>query len=135
MNIRFMMAALLLMGANAVSAENYDGLRFITISGEETVVATPNLEIYFVDGKVVFSTSDVQLPLNTLASMEFCNINSDITSIEAVCIADSPIEIYSIGGQGLGKFNSMVEAGERLGNGVYLIVTPEGNKFKITFSK
>lgn len=119
-----------------VRAASYNGMKFISSTGEQLIVAAENLEMKFKEGFVGFNNSDVRLPLNTLVSMEFCNLENDPASVETICAEEKgEVALFAVDGQLVGHYNSLQDAVNGAGDGIYVVKCADGNVLKVRIIK
>lgn len=123
-----MKKTLLIIAAAAVveTAQAYD-YPYLTLQksdGTEQSVAVEQLKLTFSDGQMVLSNSDgtTTISLSDLSKMYFstsatAGISTQISEVSD----DSPVEVYTLSGMGLGSFESVAEAKKQLKAGIYVM--------------
>lgn len=129
--ITFAMIAMASVLMSTAFADGYETLVLKSTTGESYSVKTENLEIYFKDGKLTFSNSELNLPVSSLVSMEFADKSGGNSGVEEIAVAlEGPVEIYTLDGVKAGEFSSLNDAYGSLQKGVYVVRHPNGS-FKI----
>lgn len=98
---RFLMPLAALLGCiGAVyAAEDATWLKIVHTDGNDRYMATDGLVMTVADGMLLCTGPDgeLSLPLESLESMEFTDINSGITTPLGIA-ADEPVDIYDASG-------------------------------------
>ena len=99
----------------------YNYLVFTTQEGTEKSVAVENLKLTFVNGQMVVDNGlETQTyDLSSLSKMFFAE-NSVDGIVETTIDANEEVDVFTISGIGMGKFNNVNEAKKSLGRGVYI---------------
>lgn len=99
----------------------YNYLVFTTQEGTEKSVAVENLKLTFVNGQMVIDNGvETQTyDLSSLSKMFFAE-NSVDGIVETTIDANEEVDVFTVSGIGMGKFNNVNEAKKSLGRGVYI---------------
>ena len=119
---KIMFMVMLAAGVLLARAGEYGYLVFMNTSGSTTALTVSNLSAT-VNGSTLVVTNDdgaVNFALTDLASMQFSTTNI-VTAMENVLDGNQPLQVFSIHGTSLGTYNSLVQAAQQLGTGVYVI--------------
>lgn len=114
---------LLLTSALAGNAYDFPYLVFQHADGTTTTVKTTSLVITFSDGKLTATNENGSqtLTLSDLLSMQFSE-RADATGIrENSVIKEEGIEVFTLGGRLLGKYDNAEQAKASLRPGLYLM--------------
>ena len=108
--------------AMATHASTYKYLVFTNQAGTTTAFAVGNLSLTVNGGNLQVTNDEgsVNLVLTELASMQF-SAEKTITGVENVLSADQTVQVYSMTGVLLGKYDSMIDAAKNLKAGTYVI--------------
>ena len=100
---------------------SYNYLVFTTQEGTEKSVAVENLKLTFVNGQMVVDNGlETQTyDLSSLSKMFFAE-NSVDGIVETTIDANEEVDVFTVSGIGMGKFNNVNEAKKSLGRGVYI---------------
>ena len=100
---------------------SYNYLVFTTQEGTEKSVAVENLKLTFVNGQMVIDNGvETQTyDLSSLSKMFFAE-NSVDGIVETTIDANEEVDVFTVSGIGMGKFNNANEAKKSLGRGVYI---------------
>ena len=100
---------------------SYNYLVFTTQEGTEKSVAVENLKLTFVNGQMVIDNGvETQTyDLSSLSKMFFAE-NSVDGIVETTIDANEEVDVFTVSGIGMGKFNNVDEAKKSLGRGVYI---------------
>ena len=100
---------------------SYNYLVFTTQEGTEKSVAVENLKLTFVNGQMVIDNGvETQTyDLSSLSKMFFAE-NSVDGIVETTIDAKEEVDVFTVSGIGMGKFNNVNEAKKSLGRGVYI---------------
>ena len=100
---------------------SYNYLVFTTQEGTEKSVAVENLKLTFVNGQMVIDNGlETQTyDLSSLSKMFFAE-NSVDGIVETTIDANEEVDVFTVSGIGMGKFNNVNEAKKSLGRGVYI---------------
>lgn len=112
----------------AYADEGFETLVFKSATGESYCVDTRGLEMYFKDGKLTFSNTELTIPVASLVSMEFSD-NSGVG--ETLSDSDGTIEVFTVDGIRKGEFSSLQDANGALKKGLYIVRLRDGKTFKI----
>lgn len=118
--------------ATMVSAE-YKSMVFTTHDGTEHNIGLDGLEIEFQGTKMYASdlTTSLEFDLASLASMQFSE--KLISDVEAVIAEGGEVEIFTLGGEYLGKYENLNAALARFNDaGIYIAKFKDGYTIKIT---
>lgn len=130
-----MLLTLVLVPSTA-SAGGYNYLKFTSDSGEIYAIAAENLEILIEDGSLTFNNTDLIIPLTSLVSMEFGDIDDDPAAIDSPIMDQmGVVTVFNIEGTRYGSFGSYSEALDSLEPGLYVIKDSNGNSLKIRVGK
>lgn len=112
--------ALALVSQIAAYAYEYPYLVFLTHDGSMTSVDVDGLDITVSDGKLIAtdSLSSTSFELGQLSKMYFSTSTTGISKIDK---AEGEVEVYSVQGVSLGKYNGISEAKSNLKPGIYVI--------------
>lgn len=129
-----LLLSMLMFGAANLFAE-YTSMEFRTVGGETRTIGLDALKITFADGKLIAtnSTESATFDLSSLSSMEFSDSNSSVVADFAN--TDLSVEVYSIQGIRLGKFDSAEAAATHVGGGCYIFKFANGKTFKKIIAK
>lgn len=123
--ILLLTATVLTMSAHAY---DYPYLTFQNSDGTQTSVSVESLSITVNDGNLVCTNSDgtTNISIAELSKM-FFSTDGTPTGISAVSTKTSgDVEIYTLTGISLGKFQSLSQAKDNLNSGIYLIKSDTG---------
>ena len=114
----------LLVCAGMVQAGEYAYLVFTNTEGTKTALSVADLTMT-VNGTqldVTNAEGTVHFTLTDLAAMQF-SVDGEtlVEGISNVLNADAPVEVYTILGTKVGRFNNLLEAAGVLGKGSYVI--------------
>ena len=126
----------IICGVTSVLAwAEYPFMAFRTVDGDEHTISTTGLEISLGDGVLTATAADekVQIPLASLASMQFTDKGAKAGSITAD--ADAAVEVFGTDGIPAGKFASVKEATRALRAGIYVFKNKKGDTWKIAVQK
>lgn len=100
----------------------YNYLVFTNQAGTTTAFEVSNLTLKVNGSELQVSNADgtVDLVLTELASMQF-SADKNVTGVEDVLNADTPMQFYSVTGTLMGTYTSMVDAAKCLTPGTYVI--------------
>lgn len=100
---------------------SYNYLVFTTQEGTEKSVAVENLKLTFANGQMVVDNGvETQTyDLSSLSKMFFAE-NSVDGIVETTIDANEEVDVFTVSGIGMGKFNNVNEAKKSLGRGVYI---------------
>ena len=100
---------------------SYNYLVFTTQEGTEKSVAVENLKLTFANGQMVIDNGvETQTyDLSSLSKMFFAE-NSVDGIVETTIDANEEVDVFTVSGIGMGKFNDVNEAKKSLGRGVYI---------------
>ncbi|MDE7421712.1 MAG: hypothetical protein K2N35_16090 [Muribaculaceae bacterium] len=130
---KILLSAILAVISIGVHAE-YNRLVFRTLSGEEQSIGVKDLSIKYENGDMiaVSGSESVKIPLTSLKSMEFSDINA-VGEVSAV--DNSEVTAFSVNGICLGKFETKSDALNGLPTGIYILNSKNGVTFKVSISK
>lgn len=108
---------------------------FTTTDGTLYSIPAKRLEIRYSEGEMTaaIATETLSLPVDNLVSMEFSDQPSGVES--AIMAPGGKISVISVGGVSLGTFDSIQEAVNALGAGIYIIETEKGETHKLIVGK
>jgi len=114
--------AVMMTLATAAQADDYPFLAFQTADGTVKTVSVTSLTLTFSNGQVVASngTGVYSFPLADLSKMFF---TSEPTAIKSPLLKEGQekaVEVFSLTGVFLGRFDSLEAAQEQLAEGVYV---------------
>lgn len=114
--------ALMMALATAAEADDYPYLAFQTADGTVKAVSVTSLKLTFEGGQLVATNGDgsYAFPLTDLSKMFFTTEPTAIDSPNA-SPAGKDIEIFSLTGVSLGKFDSVQAAKAQLEDGIYVV--------------
>lgn len=107
-------------------ADDYPYLTFRTSNGEEVSVATSSLVITFENGNMVATTDGTPLTIS-LADLSKMFFSADATGIDEVTTkdglenADEPVEVFTLTGISVGKYENLNQAKSTLQKGIYVV--------------
>ena len=116
-------------------AGKYNSLKFTSSTDETFIVATDNLEIFVEGETLIFSNTDLTLPLSSLVSMEFTEDENTSKIEELVFDPNCSVKVYNVNGTPVGSFDSYSEALDSLGKGIYVVKDSNGNSLKVNVEK
>lgn len=123
---------LTLLGIATTQAEDYPYMMFQTHDGTVQTLASASLTITFSNGNMVVSngTESKVIALTDLSKMFF---TSDPASVEATQTEtmNEPVEVFTMTGISMGKYESMKQAQATLERGIY-VVKSKNKTLKIT---
>lgn len=129
-----LMLCLALAGMTTAMADEYPYLMFQNNDGTTTSVASEGLTITFSDGKLIAKNADGSktFTLTELNKMFFSK-NADVTGIEETPkdASAEPVEVFTLAGISVGRFENMKEAQNTLSKGCYVVKSASGT-LKIT---
>lgn len=114
----------------AYADEGFETLVFKSATGESYSVDTRGLEMYFKDGKLTFSNTELTIPVASLVSMEFSD-NSGVGETSSDSDSDGSVEVFTVDGIRKGEFSSLQEANGALKKGLYIVRLRGRKTFKI----
>lgn len=114
----------LLLCAGMAQAGEYAYLVFTNTEGTKTALSVSDLSMT-VNGtqlEVTNAQGSVNFVLTDLAAMQF-SVDGEtlVEGIDNVLNADAPVEVYTILGTKVGRYNNLLEAAGVLGKGSYVI--------------
>ena len=120
-----------LASAVTASADDYPYLIFRMADGTKQPVAVEGLEITVADGQLVVTNGDgtQTFELENLVKMFF---STDETAVvmELPSQQDKAVEVFSVQGVSMGRFDTLDDARAKLVSGIYVVKTG-GSTFKI----
>ena len=135
-SLLFLMALMMALPSSLAMAGRYSYLEFTSNTSEIYTVATNNLEILVNGENLIFSNTDLMIPLSSLISMEFTEYDDSPAAIDTVKFdGNGLVTVYNIDGTALGSFDSYTDALSSLGKGVYVVKDTIGNSLKISVGK
>ncbi len=124
-----------MMGLPSAHADTYDFpyLAFKQNNGTVQTVAVQSLVLTFSNGTLIATNSDgsKSFILADLQKMYFTTSTeaSGITDVETP--TDSPVEIFTVSGIAVGKYDTLAAAKDALAKGIYIAKQQNGSTFKI----
>lgn len=116
-------------------ADTYSYLTFRQADGTLVSVASSSLSMTFVDGKLVATNGSESLKMTVadLTSMFFSETN-ETTGIDETTItnADGEVQVFSLQGVSLGKFDTLESLKQKLPAGIYVVKTVKNANGKIS---
>lgn len=114
---------------------DYQSMVFRMSDGTEQTVSLDGITMTFADGNLVVknSSTNLSLPLTSLASMEFSTLTTGLEVLPAD--VNSSVSVYSLDGVALGEFENLAAAESNLGKGTYVFAFKNGQTLKITLTK
>ncbi len=127
------MTTMLLTLMTATWAYDYPYLMVETADGEVKILSVESLVLTFGDGKLtaVNAEGTQALVLTDLSKMYFSSTPSGIDTADTTSEERQAVDIYSINGVKMGTFESVTQAQQELGNGIYIVKSKNKN-YKIT---
>ena len=116
-------------------AGKFNSLKFTSSTDETFIVATDNLEIIVEGENLIFSNTDLKLPLSSLVSMEFTEDENTSKIEELAFDPNYSVMVYKVNGTPVGSFDSYSEALDSLGKGIYVVKDSNGNSLKVNVEK
>ena len=119
-----------------LQAADYPYLVFTNTSGTTTVMSVGSLKMTVSGTELQVTNSDASstFVLTELQDMQFSTIGEVSTQLENVLNADEAVEVYSLSGKSLGKFDNLLQATSSLQSGVY-VITDGKNSTKVIIDK
>lgn len=119
----FLLLSSVVLGSLAAQADDFPYLTFETADGTKTSVSAASLTITIADGTL---TADGKtFALADLSKMYFSA--SDVTAIDNVKnTVTGEVEVFTLDGIAMGKFDSLTEASSALKSGVYVVKSKSG---------
>ena len=115
-------------------ADTYPYLTFLQTDGTSITVPASSLTITFSNGKLIAAngTESKELTIANLASMYFSEADAT-TSIKEIAItnADGKVNVYSLQGICIGKFDNIQSINKNLPMGIYIVKAANGKASKI----
>jgi len=122
------------LGISMANADTYDYpyMIFQTSDGNETTMQTESLSFTISDGKLVATNTSgsVTFDLSSLTSMQFSK-SGEVTAIDKVSSEKTPVEVFSVAGVSVGKFDCVDDARQSLPSGMYIVKSSD-KTYKIT---
>ena len=127
------MTTMLLTLMTATWAYDYPYLMVETADGEVKILSVESLVLTFGDGKLtaVNAEGTQALVLTDLSKMYFSSPPSGIGTADTTSEERQAVDIYSVNGVKMGTFESVRQAQQELGNGIYIVKSKNKN-YKIT---
>lgn len=108
----------------SVSAFQFPYIFFEQTDGSKTVIDTQALTMTTADGQFTVRNADESLvqsfPLASFAKFYFSE-NNGTDGIDGMIADDSPLSVFDTEGRLVGEFNTLSEARENLGSGIYIV--------------
>ena len=119
-----------------LQAADYPYLVFTNTSGTTTVMSVGSLKMTVSGTELQVTNSDASstFVLTELQDMQFSTTGEVSTQLENVLNADEVVEVYSLSGKSLGKFDNLLQATSSLQAGVY-VITDGKNSTKVIIDK
>lgn len=127
------LAAIISISAGALAS--YNAIEFHTLEGTIRTLGISDLEITFVDGRLVATSTDgsVEVPLSQLQSMNFA---VDRTSAIAPAWQENEtIDLYTTTGLHIGTFDADNISAANLPAGIYIVKSYSGHSYKFIVGK
>lgn len=132
---RLLLGSLLLLGSIAAKAYDFPYLTLKNIDGTTQTLSVDGLVITFADGRLVVGSGDKAFVVADLSLMLFSQTGTAdvVTGIETADTygGQEAVEVFSVRGMSMGKFDSVAEARKALRPGVYVMKTAS-RTFKTT---
>lgn len=131
MKKKVLISLLSLFAISSATADDFPFLAFRTNDGNLRVMAIDNINLTIADGNLVVENSSEKetFDLNNLAEMFFA---ADVSNVSLVgAISDNTVEVFSMSGVSLGKFESKAGAATVLSDGIYIARYSNGLTEKI----
>lgn len=115
--------------ALAAHAYEYPCLTFQSADGSTTTVSVESLTMTVAGGNLVVKNAEteVTLALAGLGTMYFTDQPAGITAA-GTDAAEDGVEVFTLSGLSLGRYESAGQAEARLGSGVYVMKTGKGTR-------
>lgn len=115
----------------SAKAYKYPYLVFLNSEGGTTAVSVESLNITISNGKLIITNADgtQTFSLSELSKMYFSQ-DADLTGISTNNITDEAVEVFTLGGLALGKFENVNTAKASLKPGLYIMKNKK-NTYKI----
>ena len=112
----------MLVCAVMAQAADYPYLVFTNTAGTTTALTVSNMTLTVNGSELTVTNAEgtQAFTLTDLASMQFSTTDT-VTAMENVLDGNQPLQVFSIHGTSLGTYNSLVQAAQQLGTGVYVI--------------
>ena len=113
--------------AFTVGAEDFSSVLVEQRDGSQRCFSAEGFEMTFSDGLALITNgkTSANIPLSALASIAFSSAQAAIPTLSAT---QTTIDVYSIAGVFLGRYNSEEEARAALGSGIYVIKSAAATK-------
>ena len=123
-----------MMGLTATQADNYDYPYLVFQQSDGTVqsVAVESLVLTIDNGQLVATNASgtQSFTLSQLSQMYFATNVTAIGEVETATITDQPVEVFTLAGTAVGKFENISQAKAALSKGIY-VVKSESQTLKI----
>lgn len=129
---KFLLISLILTGVAAAHAYDYPYLTFQASDGTTQSVSVESLTLTVNGGQLVAENSEgsATFTLTELSKMYFSATPTAITEISS-SLSGNGVEVFSLSGIPLGRFDSAEQARSTLERGIY-VVKKDGQTHKIT---
>jgi len=119
-----LLIAALTLCLTTAKAYDYPFLVFVNTSGDTTALSVSNLTLTVSGTSLSVTNNDgtVSFALTDLVSMQFSTDDGQLAeSLEKVLNADAPVQVYTLEGLPLGRFDNLLQAVGRLEKGLYVV--------------
>lgn len=108
---------------HVLHAVEYPYLVFTNTAGTTTVMRVNSLTITVSGTQLQVTNADTSASflLTELSNMQFSTNGDTATALSNVLNADKPVELYTLTGIRLGRFDSLIQAAHTLSTGTYLV--------------
>lgn len=119
---RIVLITLMMISFLSAKAYEYPYLVFLNSEGGTTAVSVESLNIAISNGKLIVTNADgtQTFSLSELSKMYFSQ-NADLTRISTNDVNDEAVEVFTMGGLALGKFENVNTAKASLKPGLYIM--------------
>ena len=96
---------------------------FTNTAGTTTVMRVHSLTITVSGTQLQVTNADTSASflLTELSNMQFSTNGDTATALSNVLNADKPVELYTLTGMRLGRFDNLIQAARTLSTGTYLV--------------
>ena len=131
MKKKVLISLLSLFAISTATADEFPYLAFRTNDGNLRVMAIDNINLTIADGNLVVENSSEKetFALSNLSEMFFAADVSNVARVEVNSV--NTVEVFSMSGVSLGKFESKASAATVLSDGIYLARYSNGLTKKI----